>query len=213
MEQNTFLLVANGELDCRTLERISSRTFHKIVAADGGALRALAYGMIPDVIIGDLDSVQRLDRTRLPQTEFIHQPSQELNDLEKALHYCREQGATHLVLLGLTGRRLDHTLNNLSVLSRYDRFFSLEIYDRYGQIFLVRAHFRYQGTPGQTISLIPLNTVAGVTTRGLKYPLQDEPLIFGQREGLSNEVVENPVEVTVRQGLLLVFVNQLGEYD
>ncbi len=213
MEKDTFLLIANGELDCRVVERISFRSVGKIVAADGGALRALACGLIPDVVIGDLDSVQRLDRSRLPKTEFLLRPSQELNDLEKALQYCREQGATHLVLLGLTGRRLDHTLNNLSVLSRYDRFFTLEIYDRYGQIFLVRDRFSYQGTPGQNISLIPLGKVEGVTTRGLKYPLRDEALIFGKREGLSNEVVENPVEITLRQGLLFVFVNQLGEYD
>ena len=200
------LLFANGEVSSREINLIRDEIFDVVVAADGGVRNALSANRTPDFVVGDLDSVGSSAREQLPQTEFVYRPSQELNDLEKALRFCETLDITDITLLGISGKRLDHTLNNLSVLCRYDRRFRLTIYDPYAAIYLVREKWEYAGRQGQLISLIPLGRVEGITTRGLAFSLSNETLGFGYREGLSNYIVESPVEVTVTKGVLCVFV-------
>jgi len=213
MPDKTFLLIANGELDSKTLKKIQWDQIDKIVAADGGTLKALSFGIVPDVVIGDLDSISPDARRKLDHIRFIYQPSQELNDLEKALIFCSEEKAERVIVLGFTGERIDHTMNNFSILARYDQILNLELYDRFARMFFVRDKFSYTGTRGQTVSLIPLGKVDGITTKGLKYTLQDEPLHFGEREGASNECTDGPFSISIRNGVLLVFVNEMENND
>ncbi|RMH86247.1 MAG: thiamine diphosphokinase [Calditrichaeota bacterium] len=200
------LLIAHGELSDREFEKIRRHPVDGIIAADGGAIHALERGLVPRYVVGDLDSVTPEIRVRLPETEFVHRPSQEINDLEKALMFCQELGVEALVLAAITGRRLDHTLNNLSVFSRYDQKFRYTMYDAHSRILLIRDRWEYTGPEGQLISLIPLGKAEGITTEGLAFPLNNESLIFGLREGLSNYIVTNPVRITVQRGLLCAFV-------
>lgn len=200
------LLLAGGEVTAVDFDKIGDMRFDVIIAADGGLFNAVGGNYVPDFVIGDLDSVSGDMESRYPQTKFIRQPSQELNDLEKALIFCEGDGITDITLLGIGGKRLDHTLNNLSVLTRYDRKFRLTIYDKYSQIFLVRRDWRYSGDLNQLVSLIPLGRVENVTTRGLAFPLDRESLVFGQREGLSNFIVSNPVHINTGGGILFVYV-------
>jgi len=150
------LLFVNGEVTEKETDIIRHRTFDKIIAADGGVHHALRFGFTPDVVIGDLDSITETVRAQLPETQFVHRPSQELNDLEKALQFCQEHGFSQLTILGIAGKRLDHTINNFSVLARYDRFFELELYDAYARIYLIRDEIQIQGQEGQLVSLIPI---------------------------------------------------------
>lgn len=200
------LFFANGIVTESEFSKIRDEEFNLIVAADGGAQNALEGGCHPDYVVGDLDSITPEIKTQLPETAFIQRLSQELNDLEKALIFCEEQAVTDITLLGIGGKRLDHTLNNLSVLCRYDQKFKLAIFDAHSQIYLVRDEWQYSGEPNQLISLIPLGAVEGVKTEGLAFPLNNEPLVFGEREGLSNYIVSNPVKVCVKEGLLFIFV-------
>ena len=195
----------NSDISVREIEKIRPEKFDLIVAADGGAKKALSWHFFPRFIIGDFDSITDETRKKLPDAQFIQRPSQELNDLEKALQFCQKQSVTQLTILGFGGGRLDHTLNNLSVLSRYDNFFDLRIYDAHSEIFLVRDEWHFSGEINQLISLIPLGKVDGVKTNGLAFPLNNESLHFGQREGLSNYIVSNPIAVHIRNGLLVVF--------
>jgi thiamine pyrophosphokinase len=200
------LLFASGQVGKTEIGKIKNNHFDIIIAANGGALNALKWSYQPDIVIGDLDSLDQDAKSELSKAKFILRTSQELNDLEKALIFCKKADVTDLTLLGLTGKRVDHTFNNFSVLSRYDQSFELTIYDSHAQIYLVRSSYEFRGKTGQTVSLIPLGNVNGVTTRGLKFPLRNEPLYFGQREGASNNIVSNPVQINVDSGLLLLFI-------
>ena len=200
-----ILLFANGEVNESAVAKISGDAFDIIIAADGGVHNALTHGFSPQIVIGDLDSTTGEMQETYPEIQWIHRPSQEINDLEKALIYCREIGCSDLTLLGIGGKRLDHTLNNLSVLSRYDESMRLRIYDQHSQIFFVRDYWEYPGEIDQLISLIPLGRVDRVRTEGLAFPLTDEPLHFGEREGLSNYIISRPVSISVAEGLLLIF--------
>lgn len=209
----TFLVAANGEIDCSLIREIDFASTHRVVAADGGANRLQQCGVMPDVVIGDLDSISTEMKENPGKTELLYRPSQELNDLEKALIYCREQGAERLIVLGVTGKRLDHAINNFSVLAKYDHLFEYQIFDRYAHIFLVRKYFRYRGQPNQIVSLIPLGKVSGIVTEGLQFPLNNESLEIGVREGASNAIVQKEFTVRIKSGLLLVFVNRAAAND
>ncbi len=201
------LIFANGTVSEREIEYTRNQQFTAVLAADGGAAAALRFSFTPDYVVGDLDSVSAEIRSRLPAARFVHRPSQELNDLEKTLQFCVEQNFSRLTLLGVSGKRLDHTLCNFSVLCRYDQKFELEIYTPYSRVFIVRKQFIWDGPQGQLISLAPLGTATGVTTEGLAFPLKNEDMIFGRREGLSNYITASPVKISLSSGTLLIFVN------
>ena len=200
------LLVVNGELTREQLARVDAGEFETVICTDGAAGKLMRMGLRPHVVVGDLDSLAAQGTALPPSVSCLHRPSQAVNDLEKALMYCQEQGFQQVVVIGVGGGRLDHAINNLSVLSRYDRIFHLEIHDACSRIFIVRRSWQRTVAPGQLISLIPIGRVEGVTTRGLQYPLKDEPLVFGWREGLSNVASEPEVKITLKSGLLIVFL-------
>lgn len=176
------------------------------IAADGGALIASAMNLSPDVIIGDLDSYES---DGLESARVIHDPDQETNDLEKALTHAKEAGARGVTVFGATGKRLDHTLKNLSVLKQFSpQFDSLLFRDRFCDIFLLPNEYKATFKPGTSISLFPLSgRVDGVTTTGLKYPLTNGFLENGVRDGSSNETTEEQIRITHQSGDLLIFIN------
>lgn len=175
------------------------------VAADGGGNVARGLNLTPHFIIGDLDSYSGQTD---PGTEVIHDPDQESNDLEKALAFAKIKGGTQVLVFGAIGKRIDHTLKNLSVLKQFNsRFTSLRFIDRYGELFLLPSHYRATYPTGTTISLFPLSGIVnGVITKGLKFPLQDEALENGVRDGSSNKTVQEQIEITHKKGDLLLFV-------
>jgi thiamine pyrophosphokinase len=175
------------------------------IAADGGGNIARQFDVEPDVVIGDLDSFEESDNDSF---DIIFEPDQYSNDLEKALELALEEQATHVHVLGATGYRLDHTLKNLSVLKQFhNQFRDIRFADNFGEIQLLESSFSQQIEVGTTLSLFPLSgTVSGISTEGLKYPLSNESLENGVRDGSSNEVVDNPVKITHEQGDLLLFI-------
>jgi thiamine pyrophosphokinase len=151
-----------------------------------------------------LDSFKKFEEDSF---EIAFRADQESNDLEKALNHALNNQATHIHILGATGQRLDHTLKNLSVLKQFNAHFKeLLLMDDFGDTMLIEKTFRENITIGTPISLFPLSgKVTGITTKGLKYPLSNESLENGVRDGSSNEVVETPVEITYEEGDLLLF--------
>jgi thiamine pyrophosphokinase len=200
------LLIANGDVSHSDKLRLKKH-YDLIVAADGGASAALQIGYSPDVVIGDLDSITDELRENLSTAQFLFRPSQEINDLHKALDFCLLAGAQSIDLIGITGKRFDHSLNNFSVLCHFDQLMTLNIFDTHGQIYIVRDQIELTGFAGQTVSLIPIGEVSGIQTTGLKWQLNDETLAFGVREGCSNELLATTATITIQSGILLVFVN------
>ena len=203
------VVVANGELDSRepVLREVAPGAL--IVCADGGTTNALALGLVPHVIIGDMDS---LDEALLRELEaggtqlVVHPSHKDESDTELALRYCVEHGASELLLLGALGGRLDHLLANLLLLADPTwQGIPLRIIDGDTRIELCTARCEIAGAAGDIVSLLPWGGDAlGVHTEGLEYPLVDEPLYFGPARGLSNVMRGARAAVTVRAGRLLV---------
>jgi thiamine pyrophosphokinase len=172
-----------------------------IIATDGAVRWALSASVRPHVVIGDFDSLPEPEGDWEVIAAGAHE-EQENSDGEKALRLALERGATEIVLLGATGRRLDHTLGNVSLLATYHRQADLRLVDDYGVSRVISGTATWATYPGERISLVPLTLDVVVRTRGLKWPLS-EALPPGTR-GLSNEAVGGKVSLEVTSGAVLV---------
>ena len=207
------LILGNGEPPSRALFERLMADRPVLLCADGGADIAVRYGWTPDYVIGDLDSVAGSIRAQLPPERLVRVDADNTGtDLQKALHQTCMLGLAGATLTGATGRRTDHTLWNLGLLKMFGDRLQLRMVDDFCEIRLIKRQIRFQAAIGQIISLCPLGgPVAGIQTQGLRFPLRREILGSGIRDGISNEVVANPVEVDVEEGdLLLVVQRQEG---
>lgn len=204
MQTYRALLIGNGEqLAPRVLQNLAKQADY-ILAADGGADKALACGVTPDGVIGDLDSVS--PRTQqLLKDRILHVPTQENTDLEKALLWLKKHHFTHVTLAGFVGDRWDFAVGNLLALARFAR--TLEICvagNRWRIIPLVRGA-AFACKKNKRVSIIPLKTCTGVTLTGLKYPLTNVQLTPGTTRTLSNETAGTQFSVSFTRGTLLVY--------
>jgi thiamine pyrophosphokinase len=179
-----------------------------IIAADGGARHALALGIWPHVVIGDLDSLAEADRQRLKHAGarfIIYSPRKDYTDLELALRHALDRGATDLTLLGALGGRWDQSLANLMLLARPElAAVTARIVQAETTICIIRDRAEITGRAGDTLSLIALNGDAhGVTIEGCEYPLHQAVLPFGATLGISNVLSEPVAHIRVAAGLLL----------
>lgn len=201
----TAVVVCNGELPSAALLLQETRQAPFSVAADGGVKAFLRDGLVPDAVIGDLDSLP----SHLPDSwNLLHDPDQETNDLEKALELCSREHVQRVVVLGAVGLRTDQTLKNLSVLVQFSpRFQQLQFRDERFDIQLIPKNFRLTGcVPGKVVSLFPISgKVEGITLTGLKYPLHGESLENGVRDGSSNETTGSEVQISYTSGALIGF--------
>jgi thiamine pyrophosphokinase len=206
------LVIANSELPAaKILDELRARS-EIVICADGGANRARAAGIVPDYIVGDLDSLSAETRQAFASTPIIHQPSQYATDLEKSLQFAVDLGVTQALLVGLTGLRLDHQLVNLNMADKFCDRLGIETHDDFGVgRFIRNEEVTFDAPLGQQISLIAFRRAEGVRTAGLKYPLHDEALEWAVRDGLSNEVVSSPVRIRVERGTLFCYRVRLDE--
>ncbi len=206
------LIFANGEAPPPGLVAALAAGDPLIVAADGGVRHAFACGLEPDAVVGDLDSVEEDPalRRRIP-LERLHRVARlDTTDLEKAVLFAIERGCTEIDIVGAAGGRSDHALGNLSVLTRHRASASLRMHDELFDIRPVDGSISVEGPPGTVVSLMAIGVCTGVTTRGLRWPLQDFTLPFGPR-GIHNEIAESPATVSVTTGDLLVFIGRWVE--
>ncbi|MDZ7716700.1 MAG: thiamine diphosphokinase [Balneolaceae bacterium] len=202
-----ILILCNGLAPSKELLKETCDWADFFIAADGGANTALSMGIKPDVVIGDMDSYS-------PSLEddfkIIEDPDQYSNDLEKALGLAADKKAQNIMVLGAIGKRVDQTLKNISVLKQFNKQFKNLIFrDDYGDLKLIESPFSADLEVGTTVSLFPLSgKVTGIKTEGLMYPLNNETLENGVKDGSSNEVVSNPVSISFEKGDLILFVGR-----
>lgn len=205
------VIFANGAFDRPENPLAELHADDYLIAADGGTHHCLALGLTPHVVIGDMDSISESLRDSLSQkgAQFIvHPRDKDETDLELALKHAVSKDCEEILLLGILGGRLDQTLANLLVLTRpHWRPARLTAADGRDYATLLRegegVHIEAQS--GDTVSLIPLSPiVSGITTQGLRWPLEEAVLEFGSTLGISNEMTGEAARVTVEEGLLLV---------
>jgi thiamine pyrophosphokinase len=188
-----------------------------VIAADGGARLANALGVSIGRWVGDGDSIGRealaeLEAAGIPLE--MARPDKDESDTELAVRSALREGADGIVIVGgLGGRRIDHALANIGLLAMPELVDRAVILDARSRLTHVQAPTPaggpvdrpLPGRVGDLVSLLPMGPgVVGVTTRGLEYPLVDEPLPVGGARGLSNVRTRHDAGVTVKAGALLV---------
>ncbi len=211
------IIVANGFIadPSKTYKKMAGHFgFSKddiVVCADGGTSNALRMGLVPDVVIGDMDSmkfrVREKIREKSTRTRYISTSSQkDESDTQLAIEYALGMDAKKIMIAGAVGDRIDHTLANIILLS-YPKLENIDarILTDDSDIFIVRKPVIINGVPGKTITLLSLSPYTYFTgTRGLKYELKEEKLDFSPVRGLSNEFIDKKAKLDIREGTLLV---------
>jgi thiamine pyrophosphokinase len=210
-ERVRAIIVAGGNVDHDMDIPSLFKDGDLVIGADGGAARALEWGLVPDLVVGDMDSLAADIQPVLEGrgSEFvIHPRAKDETDLELALTVAVERGAREIIVLGALGGRLDHTLANVLLLALpglADTLVRIVDGDQQAQLVRDRETVTLAGTPGDIVSLLPLSDeVSGVTTTGLAWALQCDTLNFGFTRGVSNEMVAATANVSIEEGLLLV---------
>lgn len=202
-------VLCNGEVENYAWLREVADSLDGVVCADGGGNHAFRMGIKPLCVIGDLDSIEpealrHFGELEVPVKRFPCEKDE--TDLQLALDEALELGAAEVVLLAATGRRLDHTLGNISVLAELLlKGIPGLIIDEYNEIRVCQKEAVIHGEIGEEVSLLPLTTtVTGVSSANLKYGLKDGEFSLGNPYGISNMLTSTCARVTFDQGLLLV---------
>lgn len=181
------------------------------IALDG-AYQTLAYLKIPvQKVFGDFDSLDQQNQQYAEQTTFIHTPDQNFSDFEKCLMHLQQNNPEikTILLYGMSGGRTDHQFTNYSIAAKYASSFDFYFQDSYGSGIIISGQFKRtlaELPEKQLVSILPLPEATGVTTRGLKWDLQDARLKFNETPSLSNECLENTFDITLDSGALLVYL-------
>ncbi len=210
------VIIANGHLPDPDQARQHIRPGDQIICADGGARHAHAMGLTPDVVVGDLDSLDPDLRAELKAAGVrfeTHPVRKDETDLELALRLAVAEGATEVDVLAVLGGRLDQSLANLLLLARPEwasaRVRVIEGNERAWPVRGGQAT-TISGALGDTLSLVPLTPlVTDVTLEGVEWPLRDATLRFGSTLTISNVLTAPVARLWVGEGLVLV-IHQLG---
>jgi len=203
------IIFVNGHLPELEAARRLIHPEDTLIAADGGTRHILALGLLPSVVIGDLDSLTIEEKQRLEESRVeIRQcpPDKDETDLELALRLALDAGYCSTLVLAALGGRLDQTLSNLALLTAPSLAdVDVRLDDGIEEAFFVRDRAAISGKPGDTVSLIPWGgEVTGVTTDGLRWPLRDASLSPHHTRGISNELLAETATISLKSGLLLV---------
>ncbi|MCT4601065.1 MAG: thiamine diphosphokinase [Marinifilaceae bacterium] len=193
------LIICNGEFPKNNISKELIKNAEKIICCDGAADIAIENKIIPNIIIGDGDSISEQVQKNY-SNRFIHIKDQENNDLSKAVNYCQEQNIENIAILGLTGKRDDHTIANISLLNTYKSNI-ISVTD-YGMFVTCKDNSKLSTYKGQQISIINYNAT-GLDSNDLKYPIYDFKETW---QGTLNEAIKSKIEIKAK-GKYLVYLN------
>jgi thiamine pyrophosphokinase len=198
------LLVVGGDAPSPQALREAARGVELVTAADSGLLRVLEAGLVPDLVVGDMDSLpdrsllERVARERV----FIFPVDKDETDTEIGMRMMRERGCTDIAIAGGGGGRIDHLLGVALLFEREDPP-SRWLTDA-ADIYMVDGERLFSGWEGSTVSVFPLGPRAGeMSSEGLRWPLDGLTFQRGWG-GISNVATASRVRISVGMGRLLV---------
>ncbi len=182
------------------------------IAADSGMEFFYRVGRVPDMIIGDFDSVNSDTLHYFKEKETIIwkelNPIKDDTDTEFAIRQAIALGAEEITVLGGTGSRLDHVMGNVSLLGigLKEQVF-IQLVDAHNRIRMINKSISIKKDEqfGNYVSLIPYQgNVTHMYLKGFKYPLEDFTMEPFCSIGISNEILEEEAEILFEEGTLLV---------
>lgn len=204
------IIVANGRFPSasRSLEFLHNTPV--IIACDGAVQALHDRGLMPTAIIGDMDSIpfplRKLYADRIHIVE-----DQEINDLTKSILYAHKAGYRHILILGATGLREDHTLGNISLLLEHAPLFKrLEMLSDYGSFIPLLKTTTLPCYPGQQISIFSMYPCGEISTEGLRWPIHDRKLTAWW-QGTLNEAVGDTFTIALTETARIIVYCAFGK--
>ena len=202
-------ILANGEYPVHPAALACLNDAGFIVCCDGAVNSLNAHGLIPNIVIGDMDSISR-EMRKMYTDRLIFDPDPETNDLEKAIRWCKSQEISAISIAGGTGRREDHTMGNIFLLLEFAEYFEeILLFSNFG-IFQPTLGYRlFKSHPGQAVSVFTPDPTIPINSTGLKFPLR-EKILKNLVKGTLNESVADTFSISVSKGAVIVFATYEG---
>lgn len=200
------IIIANGRSPSKNVVRFfKKKNYSTIICADGGANSAVKLGLVPDFIIGDLDSIKpEVLKFYSDKSTIIKIKRQNDTDVEKCLKFAIRRGFSEALLLGVTGDRLDHTICNLGIVLKFYNQIKCSIVAENSYLIPTDETLALKSISGETISIYAFDKKTKITSEGLKYPLRNSTLAFGEKESTSNVALSNSVKIVVKGGIIFI---------
>jgi len=211
------IILANGKSPRKSaITFLQKNGFDTLLCADGGADSALRLDLTPDYIIGDLDSISKEAIKKFKKTlKILQYKRQNDTDVEKCLNFAIKNKFDEALLIGVTGNRLDHTLCNLGIVLKFFNKIKLSLLAENSYLKPYTGDVRLQTQKSEIISLYGFDKKTKITSKGLKYPLKNISLPFGDKESTSNVSTSNSIQLKIRKGIIFIIrdFNFIKKYD
>ena len=204
--KNRAVIISGGEIRDYGYIKSLLKEADFIICADSGYDHALKMDIMPDLAVGDFDSVQNVPPKDITRT---FPAKKDFTDTELALNIARELGFKDILFLAVIGSRVDHSLANVLLLKscvKHEETACIVNENNAGYIIEPRKSMQLGVEKGQTVSLLPLEDCDGVTTQGLEYVLRNATLLMGTTLGISNVALNNDINISLNRGCLLVVI-------
>ena len=206
MKKEKIILVLNGHIPKKNKLSAIINKYNKIFCADGSANQLLDFGINPDFILGDLDSINP-NKLKNFNGLVINMPDQNLNDLEKILIWLIEKNYHSLDIIGMDGKRIDHTIGNFSIILNYIDKLKINIFSESGMFYTVKDNIRFKNLKNNYISIFSNDPNNLISSNGLKYELKNKKLPKIE-SGTLNYAINNEVVITCNNNILIFIANE-----
>ena len=204
--KNKIAIIANGTITNYDFYKEILQDFNIIICADGGANIAKELDIIPDYIIGDMDSIKTSVFNfykELNKTKIIKDTNPDKTDLELAIKLAETLNPIKINIFGAIGNRIDHTLANIYCLDKIKPGIKAEIIDERSTIQLAEENLEITGEKNDIISIIPLSDIEGLNYTGFKWNVKNLDTKIGWF-GISNKILNKKASINFSKGKILI---------
>ncbi len=205
-------IFVNGNMKTQDFYKRQILEYELVISADGASNRLFEMKIIPDFIVGDLDSIKEktLEFYKKQETTFIKFPSKKnKTDTEIAIDLAKEKGYIEITLFGFMGSRLDHMLGNIFMMYYADnKGLKLTLMDEDNVAYIINpGRFIIQGEKGRTVSFINFGIEARkISLEGFVYPLSNYDLELGSTRCISNILDSDEAVIELNEGKLIAIL-------
>lgn len=200
------VIIGGGNFGKRQAAEITAEDF--VICADSGYDSAVEYNIHTDIVIGDMDSI----KSDIAAEKIVYPAKKDFTDGELALRYALDKGYKKILMTGLTGERLDHTIADIFMLDiAAENGAEAAVIDENNEIYYLCGKKPSAGIKnrcGETLSILPLCNLSGLYTKGLEYPVENEDIAFFASRTVSNVVVSDSAEIGIKSGRALVILSK-----
>tara|TARA_Y100001970_G_C14173087_1_gene825283 strand:- start:560 stop:1222 length:663 start_codon:yes stop_codon:yes gene_type:complete len=202
-DSNSIIILANGNFPSHQIPLNFLKNQSKIICCDGAIDKLKKIKIKADFIIGDLDSISNKSKKKYKDIT-LYNPDQNFNDLYKALEWCEKNNFSNISILGASGKREDHFLNNLFILFEFSTFAKLQMITDDGIFTLISKKTSFKSYSGQPVSIISIDKTIKIKTTNLNFPINNKTLlnIYSGTLNYSNSTNFN---ISLTKGSILVF--------